>query len=69
MKYQNANMLRITSICLTILFLGLMSASFAHAEKYSLVTQWSTNTTSTNSSYNDDPVGVAVDARLSEKVA
>ena len=42
MKYQNANIFRITSICLTILFLGSISAYVAHAqtENYSLNTSW-----------------------------
>lgn len=40
MNYKNVNMFKITSICLTILFLGLMSASIKHAETYSFVKQW-----------------------------
>jgi hypothetical protein len=32
MKYQNTNMFRITSLCLTILFLGLMSTPITNAE-------------------------------------
>jgi tripartite motif-containing protein 71 len=40
-KYQNANMFRIVPIFLIILLLGLMSASFAHAEteNYSFIRQ------------------------------
>ena len=43
MKYQAANMIKITSICLIILFLGLMSASITHAA--------SVNAVSTNYQY------------------
>jgi PKD repeat protein len=41
-KFHQADMFKITSICLTILFLGLMSASVTHAEteSYKLVKQW-----------------------------
>lgn len=38
-KYQRADMFRITSICLIILLLGLMSASITHAESYKFVTK------------------------------
>jgi hypothetical protein len=38
-KYQRADMFKITSICLIILLLGLMSASITHAESYSVVTK------------------------------
>lgn len=39
-KYKQADMFRITSICLTILFLGLLSSSITHAESYKFVTKW-----------------------------
>jgi tripartite motif-containing protein 71 len=47
MKNQNVNTLRIMSICLTILFLGLLSASITHAttENYSFVKQLGTRGT------------------------
>jgi len=39
-KYQHDNTFRIMSLCLIILFLGVMSASVAHAESYKFVTKW-----------------------------
>ncbi len=45
MKSRNVDMLRIKLICLTIFFLGLMSAAITHAqtENYTLVKQWGSN--------------------------
>jgi tripartite motif-containing protein 71 len=60
MKNQNVNMLRIASLCLTILFLGLLSASITHAGTYSYVTQWGSEGSS-NGQFNA-PVGIAVDS-------
>jgi len=60
MKYQNANIYRITSIFFAILFLGLLSASVTHAGTYSYVTQWGSVGSNIGQFYN--PVGVAVDS-------
>jgi PKD repeat protein len=57
-KYQNRDMFRIVPIFLTILFLGLMSASFAHAaENYTLTKSWSLS-----GAYSPFPAGIATDS-------
>ena len=60
MKYQKDNMFRIMSIYLTILFLGLMSASITHAESYSFVKQWGSY--GTGNGQLDYPIGIAIDS-------
>jgi len=39
-KHQQANIFKITSLFLILLFFGLMSASVTHAETYHFVTKW-----------------------------
>jgi len=60
MKYQNTNKFRITSIFLTIFFLGLMSASITHAatENYKIVKSFG----SYGSQFNNVITGVATDS-------
>jgi tripartite motif-containing protein 71 len=60
MKYKHVNLFRITSICLTILFLGLMSASIIHAETYQFVTKWGSYGGGNGQFYSSH--GVAVDS-------
>ncbi|MGB9940245.1 PKD domain-containing protein [Methanosarcina sp.] len=60
MKYKHVSLLRVTSICLTILLLGLMTASIIHAETYSYVMQWGSNGKAVGQF--DVPMGIAVDS-------
>jgi DNA-binding beta-propeller fold protein YncE len=68
MKCQNVNMLRITSICLAILFIGLMSASVTHAETYDFIKYVGDQNSAKACSSGSDigqlnyPAGVAVDS-------
>jgi hypothetical protein len=39
-KHQQVNVFKIASLCLVLLFLGLMSSSVTHAETYYFVTKW-----------------------------
>ena len=54
-KYQQADIFKITSICLTILFLGLISTPVTHAESYNFVTSWAQN----NYGHFDSPESTA----------
>jgi len=53
-------MFRITSICLIILFLGLMSVSITHAATYTFVTKWGSSG-SDNGQFSH-PEGISVDS-------
>jgi len=57
-KYQQANVFKITSLCLVLLFLGLMSASVTHAESSSFVTKWGSEGSS-NGQFSS-PSGIVV---------
>ncbi len=59
-KFQQAHMFKITLICLTIFFLGLMSAPVTLAESYKFVTNWGSPGNDTGQ-FNG-PTGIAVDS-------
>jgi hypothetical protein len=62
MKYQRVNMLRLLSFCLTLLFLGLMSASNTYAEMYTYDSQWGSPDGIEGLYRPYDPTDIAVDS-------
>jgi len=57
-KHQQVNVFKITSLCLVLLFLGLMSACITHAETYHFVTEWGSYGSGDGQFYS--PTSVAV---------
>ena len=60
MKYQQSHILKKMSLCLILLFLGLMSVTVTHAETYTSVKTWGSS--GSGNGQFIDPHGVAVDS-------
>ena len=58
MKHQQVNIFKITSLCLVLLLLGLMSAYVTHAETSSFVSKWGSEGSS-NGQFSS-PSGIVV---------